>query len=291
MTMRRPEVSVIIPHYDDLTGLGLCLDSLCSQSASMEDTVEIVVADNNSPCGREAVEDLVRGRARVVVALEKGAGPARNAGIAAARGSLLAFTDSDCIPEPGWLSAGLATLERFDLVGGRMEVLVGAEDAMTGPEAFERVFAFDNRDYVERKGFTVTANLFCRAETAAAVGPFGTGVSEDREWCLRAVRKGMTIGYAPDAVVGHPARATWRDLLGKWRRIDRESYALWRSEGKSVVGWLGRSWLLPASIVPHAVKVMRSDRVVGPRDRIKALSTLVAHRMWRFWDQQRLLLR
>ncbi|QWC58300.1 glycosyltransferase [Erythrobacter sp. 3-20A1M] len=285
----QPEISVIIPHYQDLEALDKCLEALRLQTITPAREFEIIVADNNSPVGLEAVAEVVGDRARVVVAMDKGAGPARNAGIGAARGSLLAFTDSDCVPEPGWLEAGLSRLNDFDLVGGRVVVLVEHESRMNGVEAFERVFAFNNARYVAEEGFTGAGNLFCRAETAATIGPFEAVVSEDKEWCKRATKLGFTLGYAHDAVVGHPARTNWRDFLQKWKRINRESYALWRAEGKSVAGWLGRTWLLPASIGPHAVKVLTSKSLSGTGNRARAFGTLAAQRIWRFWDQQRLI--
>lgn len=289
MTADPPDVSVIIPHYENLSGLDICLAAVCNQTAVRTRSVEIIVADNNSPSGLAAVEAVVRDRARVILAAEKGAGPARNAGIAAARGAILAFTDSDCIPDEHWLESGLACLEEVDLVGGCMTVLVRSETSMSGAEAFEKVFAFNNLDYVKRKGFTVTANLFCRSSTAVAIGPFGIGVSEDKEWCQRGTKLGMTIGYAPNAIVGHPARRTWDELLSKWRRIDQETYQLWRANKKSVVSWIVYTWLLPVSIAPHSIKVLTSRSVSGIGNRMRAMTTLVAHRFWRFWDQQRLV--
>lgn len=289
MIASQPYISVIIPHYENLPGLDICLKAVCNQSAARHRTVEIIVADNNSPSGLAAVEAVVQDRARVILAPDKGAGPARNAGIAAARGAILAFTDSDCIPDEHWLEAGLACLNEVDLVGGCMKVLVQSETTMTGAEAFEKVFAFNNLDYVKRKGFTVTANLFCRSSTARAIGPFGTGVSEDKEWCQRGAKLGMTIGYAPNAIVGHPARRTWDELLGKWRRIDQETYQLWRANNKSLASWIAYTWLLPISIAPHSIRILTSRSVSGIGNRLRALTTLVAHRFWRFWDQQRLV--
>src|SRR3954468_12291438 len=108
-----PFVSVIVPHYQDLAGLEICLAALAAQTYPA-DRFEIVLADNNSPVGLPAVEAGVRGRASVVLVTEKGAGPARNGAVAASKGEVLAFIDSDCVAEPGWLAAGVQALERFD---------------------------------------------------------------------------------------------------------------------------------------------------------------------------------
>src|SRR5436190_24068624 len=119
---RRPFVSVVIPHYSDIAGLTLCLAALRRQNWAA-DAFEIIVADNNSSGGVAAVQ-AIAGDIRVVHAPEQGAGPARNAGVAAARGDVLAFIDADCIAEPDWLRAGVAGLQRNDYVGGQVIVTV-----------------------------------------------------------------------------------------------------------------------------------------------------------------------
>ncbi len=284
------DISVIVPHYNDLRNLDICLDALAAQQLPSGMRCEIIVADNDSPVGLDAVREAVGARGRVVLATDRGAGPARNAGVNVANGRVLAFIDSDCVAEQGWLSAGLAMLDRYDFVGGKVTVLVASEQRMTGVEAFERVFAFDNGAYIARKGFTGTGNLFCPATIFAAVGPFRQTVSEDVEWSRRATGKGFRLGYAPGAVVGHPAREDWATLLRKWRRINREIYALWRDDGHPRWRWVARTWLLPASIIPHSIKVLRSPALAGAGNRMRAIGTLAAHRLWRFWDQHRLML-
>jgi GT2 family glycosyltransferase len=274
------EISVVVPHYNDLARLQTCLDALSRQSIARE-RFEIVVADNRSPCGLAAVERVAAGRARVIDAPEKGAGPARNAGVAASTGRVLAFTDCDCVPEPGWIAGGLAALDRADLVGGRMVVSVGNEARMTGAEAFERVFAFDNRAYVEGKGFSVTANLFTRREVFDAVGPFCNGVSEDVEWCRRAVSKGYRLGYAAEAGVAHPARASWSELRRKWQRMNSERFQLEARGPAGKLRWAARSMTLPLSILAHAPKVAVSPALPNVRTRMAALVTLARIRLWR----------
>lgn len=283
-----PAVSVIIPHYQDLDRLDLCLTALTQQRGVPD--FEIVVADNMSPVGEEAVRRLIADRAKLTIATERGAGPARNAGVAAAAGATLAFTDCDCLPDPGWLDAGIAALAQHDLVGGRMYVSVPKGRAMNGAEAFERLFAFDNRDYVRKKGFTVTANLFCSRTLFDAVGPFRTGVSEDMEWCHRARANGYRLGYAEDAVVGHPPRADWGETIRKWRRINAETYGLYKERRWGRVRWAAHSWILLPSILAHAPRIMTSPLLSRPSERLGALAMLVRLRLWRWVDAHRLML-
>lgn len=285
-----PRISVVVPHYNDLVRLDRCLAALASQSLS-SDEYEIIVSDNNSPVGLAAVEQAVAGRARVTVAMTPGAGPARNAGAQAARGQILAFTDSDCVPDVHWLERGVAALETADFVGGEMKVLVPVDRAMSGAEAFESIFAFDNETYVKEKHFTVTANLLCPRSVFEKVGPFRTEVSEDNEWCWRARDMGLKLGYAKGAIVGHPARANWDELTGKWRRICAERYALMQDRGGSALRWIGKTWLELPAIPVHALRILGTSQQMSWPERFAALRTLACIRLWRFAEGHRILLR
>lgn len=281
-------VSVVIPHYHDLKALDLCLKALARQTYPA-DRFEIVVADNNSPEGEEAVRAAIAGRARLVVVTEKGAGPARNGGVAISEGEILAFTDSDCVPEPEWLAEGLAALPAYDFIGGRVTVLVDDPRRMSGAEAFERVFAFDFKTYITRKGFTGAGNLFCSREVFDQVGGFRVGVSEDLEWSHRATGKGFRLGYAPRAIVGHPARRSWDELWGKWRRVNAETFGLYRERKAGRILWLLRSLALPLSALAHTPKVFASDQLDNLSQRLSAVGTLFKLRFWRLGDSLRLL--
>lgn len=285
----RRKVSVIIPHYRDLRGLALCLAALDRQTYPRE-RLEIVVADNASPEGPDAVAEVIAGRAQLVVVEEKGAGPARNGGVAASTGEVLAFIDSDCVAEPAWVEAALKALPAFDFIGGRVKVLVEDPREITPVEAFERVFAFDFKTYIEKKKFTGAGNLICSRQVFDAVGGFRTGVSEDVEWSRRAQECGFRLGYAPGAVVGHPARRSWPELLSKWRRINVETFGLSARGPAGRVRWLVKALLMPASAVVHTAKVMTSPELNSPRERWRAMGVLFRLRFWRLGDSVRLLL-
>lgn len=281
------QVAVIVPHYNDLHGLDRCLSELMRQTLPRE-RFAIIVSDNASPCGEAAVRARIADRARLVISHERGAGPTRNAGVAASSAPIIAFTDSDCVPNPGWLEHGLAALAHHDIVGGQVEVLVGDPARKTGEEAFEQVFAFKNEEYIRDQRFSVSANLFCRRDVFDAVGPFRPAISEDLEWCNRAVAKGFTLGYAGAAVVGHPARGDWAALIAKWRRMTRETYIMAGPSRAARLAWLARHWLMPVSVVAHAPAVLRSPALHGGRERRAALRILVRQRLWRMAEAHRL---
>jgi glycosyltransferase involved in cell wall biosynthesis len=282
-----PKVSVVIPHYRDAENLKICLAALAAQSYPRA-SFEIIVADNGSPDAEAVKAAAAMGGARLVIAQERGAGPARNAGAAAAQGEILAFVDSDCVPEPQWLAEGVAALSRFDFAGGRVTVLIADPSRMTAVEAFEKVFAFDNEAYVTKKGFTGSGNLFCPRALFEKVGGFRVGVSEDVEWSHRATAGGFRLGFAPNATVDHPARRTWSELAAKWKRLTLEAYLLAMEKGGKL-RWFLRSLLLPPSALAHTPRVLR-DPSLGMDRKLAATGVLFAIRCWRFGECLRLLL-
>ncbi len=175
-----PVLSVIIPHYNDLANLEVCLGLLAAQSAPRED-FEIIVADNNSACGLEAVKEVCSDLARAVSAPIQGAGPARNAAVRHARGRYLAFTDSDCLPHPEWAANGIRAVREADMVAGGVKVILADGIHPTQVEAFELVLAFNNERYVKKLGFSSSSNMFVRKDVFEAVGDFRPTVAEDMD--------------------------------------------------------------------------------------------------------------
>jgi GT2 family glycosyltransferase len=281
-------VSVVIPHYEDFENLDRCLSALMMQT--YDGPVEIIVADNDSPSARTRLSETIAGRARYVRIRERGAGPTRNGGVAAARGDILVFTDSDCVPSRVWLAEGVSALKTFDVVGGKVDVSTADQRQVSPVEAFEMVFAFDNQLYVEQKGFSVTANLFTFRSVFDRVGPFRNGVPEDMDWCRRAARRGYRIGYAADALVTHPARRDWQELTRKWHRLGLESYNMMLAKRGGRTRWLVRTWATPLSAFVHSGRVVMSPKLDRASQRAGALAILFRLRFWRFIDGHRLML-
>ena len=274
-------VSVIVPHLNDYDNLDACLTLLEAQSFPAERT-EIIVADNGSSRGLDAVRRIVGSRGRMIEVAERGAGPARNAGVRASRGEALAFIDSDCRPDRRWLEEGLAELKLADFVGGRIDVLVEDPRRMTPAEAFERVFAFRNERYVKKLDFTVTASMFVWRSVFDAVGGFVNGVPEDKDWCVRARRQGYRIRFAPNSITGHPARRTMPELKRKWRRLVLESYEGSRRDGEGAARILMRQWAALLAVAPQAFLPLTSRRLSGIRNRLAAIGALAELRAYRF---------
>jgi glycosyltransferase involved in cell wall biosynthesis len=274
-----PRISVIVPHYNQPALLERCLEALLRQSIG-RDAYEIIVADNGAAGGPGAFASQMPG-VRFIHEPKRGAAHARNAGLATARGEIIAFTDADCVPAEDWLAAGAAALAHADLVGGPIDVFVADPARPTAIESFERVFAFRQRNYVEQKGFAATANLFATRAAALATGPFRHGVSEDVDWCRRARALGLRLAFNDTARVGHPARQTFEELAWKWERLIEER---WNGLNGGALSRSARFAVLAAatafSIAPHAVQIIAS-RAIDEAEKPAAFGTLARIRLWR----------
>ncbi len=110
-----PYVSVVIPAFNRAESLRRCLASLISQ-VYPSDRFEIIVVDDGSTddiaTAVHEVTDGWNGRVSCLRKANGGPASARNAGIKAAIGDIVAFIDSDCSAEPDWLSQMVEVLER-----------------------------------------------------------------------------------------------------------------------------------------------------------------------------------
>ena len=282
-------VSVIIPHYDDLDNLRICLALLGEQTLPREQC-EFVIVDNNSACGIEAVISACAGKATVVSAPIQGAGPARDVGVKNSTAPYLAFIDSDCRPAKDWLEMGVKALSISDMTGGYVEVSVSNIARPTPVEAFELVFAFDNKKYVEANQYSITGNMFVRRKIFESVGGFRSNISEDVDWGQRAVALGYRWRYDENVRIIHPARREWPELLRKWRRITAESVCQARQTRFGVPLLIVRTWIVGISPLIHTTKVLKSRKLNGVRQRFDALGVLYRLRFWRFIETHRQLL-
>lgn len=253
--------AIIIPHRDDQARLARCLAAL-----KVPEGVEVVVVDNGS---RDPVEV---GAARLIHESEPGAAAARNRGVAETDAPLLLFLDADCVPSSNWVEVALTC--GSGPVGGTVEVFHETPGTLTGAQAFEAVFAFDNARYIADDGFSVTANMVVARDVFEAVGPFRAAVSEDKDWGLRARAAGHAVTYRADLIVRHPSRGDWAALARKWRRLVAESRALHDAEGGSGLSWNMRALAMPLSILVHAPKILQAKNLTGV-EKLRALATLI----------------
>ncbi len=273
----RPDAAVIIPHYNDVVRLKRCLAVL---AASDLRGVDLVVVDNGSS---QSLESLRAGfpMVRFFIEPEKGAAAARNRGVRETTAPVLIFIDADCVAAPDWLDMARLVQPRADLIGGRVDVFDETPPPRSGAEAFEAVFAFNFRNYIEVQGFTGAGNLVTRRDVFEDVGDFVNGVSEDRDWSMRAVAKGFRLIYEDAMVVSHPSRSDWAALRHKWHRLTRELCASNGFSRSDRLRWGLRGLAMPVSALAHLPKTLFSPKLASPSERVAAAATLMRLRFLR----------
>jgi GT2 family glycosyltransferase len=286
-------VRVIIPHLNQEEALRACLASLHAQEGVSELDVAFIVVDNGS---RHLPEAVCADWNDVTLAseAEPGPGPARNRGVALADGDILAFIDADCTAAPGWIAALTGALSRGDapIVGGDVRVGYVDPSAPTALEAYENIYAYRNRQYIEHEGYSGTGNLATFPSVMADVGPFaGIHVPEDWDWGQRAGTKGYRIAYVSDMIIYHPARTTFEELTRKWDRHIAHAYERNPPTGIASLRWLARAVALAVSPLAELPRVATSPRISGLRARGLALACLTRIRLWRARRMVQVLLR
>lgn len=215
-----PAASVIIPVFNDPGGVAACLQALATQRYPL-DRVEVIVVDNGSTPPL-TLAGTFPFELRVLQCATPGSYAARNVGAEAATGEVLAFTDADCRADADWLRCGI---QRLLAEGG--ETVIGGEVSISKPEKptavalYQHASGFGQKANVCERGFSATANLFCRRTQFAAVGPFDERLLSggDREWCWRAVSRGFNIRYEPKAAVRTQPRTNLRGAIRQARRV------------------------------------------------------------------------
>jgi GT2 family glycosyltransferase len=173
------------------------------------DDLEIVVVDDASTDDTWAVLGRLESEVRVALLpllLERNSGPAeaRNLGWRAAKGPLVAFTDDDCIPQPGWLVALVRRLGEADVVQGR---------TIADPKQADGRGPFSRTQWIhDEAGFYETCNIGYRKEVLERLGGFderfrtaggAPTYGEDVELAWRAKAAGARLTFEPAALVYH----------------------------------------------------------------------------------------
>jgi GT2 family glycosyltransferase len=286
---RQPAATIIIPHLNQPDALARCLQSLEAQDYA-DEPVEIIVIDNGS---RMPLDGVAASFPNVVLLSETVPGPglARNKGVGAAHSAILLFIDADCRAHPGWIRSAIAMLARSDssgICGGDVQIDLIDKAHLTPLEAYESVFAYRQSLYITRDGFSGTGNLAMTRAIYDAVGPFGgIGIAEDRDWGQRARALGHDTRYCPEMIVYHPARKSLDELVAKWRRHVAHDLAKHLGEGGSTFGWRLRALAMIASIVPHSMTVLRSARLSGLNNQVRAIGVLARIRWFRCTEMLR----
>lgn len=192
-------VSVVVPTYNRAMDLDRCIRSLQQQTADPSLFDVIVVDDGSSDSTEEVLERWARQWVRFQYIRQENSGPAaaRNAGVARARGDIVAFTDDDCVPDPDWVRR---IVDHFK--SGVHGCLHGPVNSSLPSSTFVHSVIAD--------GAVITSNLAVDKQVFDAIGVFDTGFRapwcEDADFYYRLKKASITIAYDPQLIVDHPPR-------------------------------------------------------------------------------------
>ena len=208
--------SIIVPTYNRPEHIAACVASL-RRLDQPDGGVEIVIVNDGGAALPTGISDDVGDGREVRVVEQANAGPAtaRNTGARMARGTLLAFTDDDCRPEPGWLVAFDAALRAQPdaLAGGRTLNAIDSIYAEASQLLADFVASYFDGGVSGR--FFTSNNLAVSREAFLASGAFDTSfpfsAGEDRELCDRWSAQGRPSVRVESAVIRHEhALTAWR---------------------------------------------------------------------------------
>jgi len=255
------KASVIVPVYNNSIGLRETLSGLVNQQFS-EGKYQIIIVDNGSndntlEVAKRFKEDNPQQVKYYVEDKTQSSYAARNLGVQKAAGEILAFIDSDCIPDPNWLQEGVSAVStnKVSMVAGRIKFTYKSNRVNLW-EYLDSAGKLNQKAYVEEAGFGATANLFVKSECFNKYGLFLSSLQSggDYEYGRRLTKAGERIVYCDKAVVLHPARSTFKSKLNKSKRVAIGQKEL-ASRGlleHATIGW--RSFL-PAIRIPQITGV------------------------------------
>jgi cellulose synthase/poly-beta-1,6-N-acetylglucosamine synthase-like glycosyltransferase len=213
-----PEISVIVPVFNAERYLERCITALLEQDFPTE-RYEVILVDNNSTDSSATIARRHE-RVRLLREPDQGAYAARNTGIRAAKGDIIAFTDPDCVPARGWLTSiatGLAVAKRQIVLGKKASA--AASRGLQRLDDYESVVAtytYSSND--ANLYFGYCNNMAVRASLLAERGGFHEVPRGADTLLVRETAASLgceSVGYLPGIRVAHLEIRNLRDFYRK----------------------------------------------------------------------------
>jgi len=217
-------VSIIIPTFNGASRIGNCLDAVLKQTAGRD--AEILVVNDGST---DNTADVVAGYPGVRLITQSNAGPAaaRNRGALEARGTIILFTDDDCVPMPEWLAAMTEPFNDPKVVGvkgvyrTRQTRLIARFVQIEYEDKYRLMSDVPHIDFIDTYSAGFRRDRF--VEMNGYDTSFPVACAEDVELSYRMSVRGWTMKFVPSAIVYH----THPDTL--WRYLNKKyKFAFWR---------------------------------------------------------------
>jgi cellulose synthase/poly-beta-1,6-N-acetylglucosamine synthase-like glycosyltransferase len=249
-----PRVTVIVPAYNEALRIAASVAALRAQNYPSA-KLQIIVVDNGSS---DRTFEILRSTPGIMALREPkpGSYAARNLALAHAHGEVVCFTDADCSADPDWVRNAVAYLAdpAVGIVAGHVELDFGHRLRLSTSELFEKCFSFKQADNA-RNRVCVTANWTSRIELIRRFGGFDAGLKSggDHRLAAQIAAAGHHIVYARDAIVRHPARADFRELTSKRRRVIGGVYSTQCGAGRKPFAWFVGSLFKETLVRLHAI--------------------------------------
>jgi GT2 family glycosyltransferase len=214
------DFSIVVPSYNRPVQLVECLEAIAQQECPPT-RYEVIVVDDATENSLELLVTPFRGRLNLTLLRQLKSGPAaaRNAGALAARGRYVIFTDDDCCPDAGWLSAlgdSFVTNPSCAVGGKTINALERNLYSCASQTVIDYLYGRWNKD-PDDAVFVTSNNLAFPKERFLEVGGFDPTFSfaggEDRELCHRWRSRRGRIVYTPGAIVRHYQALDLRTFL------------------------------------------------------------------------------
>ena len=255
-----PRVSVVVCTHNGAQTLAECLARARQLTYP---SFELIVVDDGSS---DASSEIAREHGATVVAIDhRGLSAARNAGIAAASGEIVAFLDDDAYPDPDWLHYVAAAL-RADGHAGIGGPNIPPDDGLVAecvaaaPGGPIHVLISD-REAEHVPG----CNMAFRKAALEEIGGFDErfrAAGDDVDVCWRLQEAGWTLGFSAGAVVMHRRRDKVRRNLRQQNGygmaealLERKWPSRYNRAGSS--RWSGRIYDAPANRTPGRRPLVR----------------------------------
>ncbi|EON79310.1 glycosyl transferase, putative [Lunatimonas lonarensis] len=217
-------ISLVIPHFKDVKRLIFLLNHLNHQALEKK-KLEVIVVNNDPDIPLMLPDTLtVTYSLSVLEEPKPGSYAARNKGIEAARGEIIAFTDSDMLPDSRWLEIALGCFltdksKEIGILTGPVPLFFKDPNHLTPAEIYEKYTGFDFEGYA-REGACGAGNWFSYKSVLEEFGRFREDLKSngDTELSLRISQKYKVI-YVPELINRHPARFTIDELVFRYQRI------------------------------------------------------------------------
>lgn len=228
-----PFISVVVPVYNDPEGVSATLDALVRQSYPST-RHEVVVVDNDSTDRTPAVvQEYSESFDAVDLVVEddvQTSYAARNRGIRASDGSVLAFIDADMVVGPRWLEAVGKTMVTSDAEYLACDVKLFTPGREGLIAKYNRLNDLHVERFVQEQRFAPTCCLVVRRRLFEELGLFDERVQSggDLEFGNRVHDDGRRLEYQPTLTMYHPTRTLLSALFGKAVRVGRGNTQLRR---------------------------------------------------------------